>query len=83
MGREVETTYGCFRCGSLRLPVRSDDPAACSECGERGIVTFRQAMDILNEMHLRSRKQLDEVLEVIDISEYDFEERTDEEGTGE
>lgn len=77
MPRDVETLYGCFRCGALQPPLRhdlSEDIVRCGECGERGVVTFRQALDILNEMHLKNRRQLEDVLDVIDISEYDFEE---------
>lgn len=77
MAREVETLYGCFRCGSIRSTLKhslSEDLVLCGECGERGVVTFRQALDILNEIHLKNKHQLDDVLDVIDISEYDFEE---------
>lgn len=72
MGREVETIYGCFRCGSINGPLRDIQfIPICGECGERAIVTFRQAMDALNEMWLKVPKEINEAIRADD---YPFEE---------
>jgi DNA-directed RNA polymerase subunit RPC12/RpoP len=78
VGREVETEYGCFRCGAIRPEIRTDDNEHqyCKECGERGIVSQKQALDMLNEIYRRNRRQ---VMDVIDLDEYYIEEATESE----
>lgn len=79
MPREVEKTYGCFRCGVLQGPISYDkvtERVSCGECGERGIVSFKQALDMLNELYGGSHHQ--KVMEAMDIDEYYIEEAESE-----
>ena len=47
--------YGCFRCGKINGDLTEDDDGVylCGECGERSVLPFRGALDILNDMHLK------------------------------
>lgn len=80
MSREVETTYGCFRCGVLTPALRRDvhDRVLCGECGERGVVTFKQALDMLNNVWIYDRRAIEELT---DIDEYYIEEK-EQDGAG-
>ena len=44
--------YGCFRCGDTLGPmiVQTDGYVRCGGCNEVSVVTFQQALDILNNM---------------------------------
>lgn len=66
MVRETEDTYGCFRCGALKPTCsQRDEKVQCGECGEATVVTFRQALDMLNNLWLSNKNA------VIDSMEYD------------
>ena len=68
--RREETEYGCFRCGAYRPAGTVDtltNKQVCEECGEEGIVTFQQALDMLNEYWVRNHK---EVIDLMDADEY-------------
>jgi DNA-directed RNA polymerase subunit RPC12/RpoP len=68
--REIEQEYGCFRCGAIR-PATDRDPTTdalhCVECGEAAIVTFRQALDMLNGYYVQNKER---VVELMDADEY-------------
>lgn len=53
--REELKSYGCFRCGAEEGGFEYDEAgfAVCLCCGERAIVNFRQALDLLNDFHRR------------------------------
>jgi DNA-directed RNA polymerase subunit RPC12/RpoP len=66
--REVEDAYGCFRCGTIRpacVRESDDDKYECCECGEKAIVTLKQALDMINNHYLNNRT------EVVNSMEYD------------
>lgn len=58
--------YGCFRCGKImgKLHRLVDDHLICGECNENGIVSFVQALDLLNDHYLKHE------LEPMDDQEY-------------
>jgi len=56
------SVWACFRCGKVAGDVRKDSeegPWICEECGESGIVTIPQALDIINDFYLREEFTLD------------------------
>lgn len=70
MGRDVEYDYGCYRCGTLRPRVDRDpdtEQLRCVECGEASVVTFKQALDMINGYHVLHR---DEINNLQDYDEY-------------
>lgn len=74
MPRTEEKIYGCFRCGAIKPPLRHDlttDKVYCGECGERGVVTFQQALDMLNDIYRRDPK---DVIEALELDEFYIEE---------
>jgi transcription elongation factor Elf1 len=76
MNREVEDIFGCFRCGTVRPTCDRNpdtDKIHCGVCGEISVVTFRQALDMLNALWLSNRKQVDESM-LYDEYYFDFEE---------
>lgn len=57
--RDVEQEYGCYRCGTVRPIVethKSTGEVRCGNCGEAGIVTLRQSLDIVNDYYIRHKK---------------------------
>lgn len=48
--------YGCYRCGKIEGEVRYDEVIesyCCEECGAiDSLVTFEQALDIINDAYL-------------------------------
>lgn len=48
--------YGCFRCGKVNGETRYDEEMEefiCENCGNSSsLVTFEQALDIINDAHL-------------------------------
>lgn len=79
MNREVEDVYGCFRCGTVRPTCDRNpdtDKIHCGVCGECAVVTFRQALDMLNSYWLTHRK---EVVESMEYDEYYHEFKTTDE----
>lgn len=68
MNREVEDTFGCFRCGTVRPTCDRNpdtDKVHCGVCGEAAVLTFRQALDMLNSYWMIHRH------EVVQSMEYD------------
>lgn len=59
--------YACFRCGEIGGDVRQDgEHFTCDCCGENGLVTFIQALDILNDFYVNGQfPELDD--------DYDYE----------
>jgi len=48
--------YGCYRCGAVMGEVQEDPYEGhhrCGSCGEAAVISFLNALDMLNEMHLR------------------------------
>ena len=48
-------THVCYRCGSVNGEFVFDELSAvhhCGECGAEGVITFRQSIDILNQLVL-------------------------------
>lgn len=48
--------YGCFRCGEINGEISQDEETlvvSCQSCGEDSIVTFQQALDLLNDFYLK------------------------------
>ena len=53
---DISKVYGCFRCGVILGAVKVNPEEGyhtCVECGENGIVSFIQALDTINDQHLR------------------------------
>lgn len=50
------TVHGCFRCGEIGGDFELDEQGfcICSSCGERSIVSFQQALDLLNDFYLHN-----------------------------
>ncbi len=66
MAREVEYEFGCFRCGEFRPPIQVDSDTGkikCKGCGEESIVTFRQALDMINNYHLLHKDDIEKLME--------------------
>lgn len=61
---EVGNVYGCFRCGELCgevvITTESTLPI-CGSCGESSVLTFQQALDVMNELHLSGELMLSSV----------------------
>ena len=72
---DVNQLYGCFRCGRIMGDLKKEHEDAfptCGECGENGVVTFVQALDLLNDVHLSGDLEThdeDEYLEFIILDE--------------
>lgn len=80
MTRTEEQNYGCFRCGTVNPPCqkhRGSGRPICGVCGEDGIITQRQALDMLNNIYLQDESLIDEAR---DYDEYylDYEEGENE-----
>lgn len=46
--------YGCFRCGELMGDfTEAGETLTCSGCGEEGIVSMVNALDMINDMYLK------------------------------
>ena len=56
----VQPTHGCYRCGTIEGDFNEDENgvAICDHCGERSVVSFQQALDLLNDFHLSGHKIL-------------------------
>ena len=53
---QEEVVYGCFRCGHKQ--VANDDlirPTSCEDCGSPHLFTYQEALDLLNELHLKGK----------------------------
>ena len=61
--------YGCFRCGKVMGDIKKldDGHVQCGNCGEQSIVTFIQALDILNDYYRRDILDDDDM---VDFQEY-------------
>jgi len=49
--------HGCYRCGEQGVEYTEDDEytRVCGSCGaENSIVSFQEALDLLNEAYLRN-----------------------------
>ena len=59
-GREVKM-HGCFRCGAINEGFEIDEEgfAVCLCCGERSVVDFQQALDLLNDFYRRGYSIID------------------------
>lgn len=54
--------YGCFRCGIMMGDIKEAPNGVgyiCEGCGEQSVITFLNALDILNNMHLQGDLSLD------------------------
>lgn len=64
---EILTTRVCYRCGAVNGDYTFNDLSAihhCGECGEEGVVTVQQTMDILNQLVLDGTIVLEEISEI-------------------
>ena len=80
--REVETDYGCFKCGEVKPRIRTDNEGfvTCLSCGNsHGVISFKQSLDMINGFYLNNA---DEVAELMQADEYyvDYLKETDTEG---
>lgn len=63
---EVVDVHICFRCGEVEGDYDYDPTSAsqlCKNCGEHGVITVQQSMDILNELVLEERIKIRAVSE--------------------
>lgn len=73
-------TIACFRCGTRHdyLPEAEDTGfGICDECGEDAVLTFNQALDLLNDLYLNGTWDKDGYIEETlgeDYDELDFDE---------
>lgn len=53
----ADNIYGCFRCGETQgtFTVMDDGIVRCEACQEKSVVTFLQALDILNDLYTRGQ----------------------------
>lgn len=62
--------YGCIKCGVINGDLRRDelmeDIVSCGECGAKTIITFQQALDLLNDLHLKG------LLPVYEVDETEY-----------
>ena len=79
---DINNVYGCFRCGEVMgdVGIIDEHMPYCKECGEMGILSFRQALDIVNDFHrtgdlILSEEEQDyeEVLRIIEEEENNSE----------
>lgn len=64
---DVPHVHLCFRCGEVEGEYEFDENSAvqkCNSCGDHGVITVQQGMDILNELVLRNVVVLQEISEV-------------------
>lgn len=84
MTRDAECFYGCFRCGTLGGAWYEIDGGvrSCCECGEPGILTLQQALDMLNDIYLKHNQEVVDLMEggeeEYEISATDVEDKSDE-----
>jgi len=53
--------YACYRCGEMMGEIRESEGVygyICESCGEQGIVSFLNALDILNDMYVKGELHL-------------------------
>lgn len=63
---DVPYVTACFRCGTILPPFETDPSHAvykCECCGERGVITIRQALDIINDHVLTKEVNIEELTE--------------------
>lgn len=51
-----EQVYGCFRCGELMGDIREANDGyhyICENCGEVSVISFVNALDILNDLYIK------------------------------
>jgi len=56
-----EQLYGCYRCGEIMGEIRESDSSTgwtCESCGEPAVMSFLNALDILNDLYIRGDLQL-------------------------
>jgi len=53
---EEEIMYGCFMCG-VRVSAPDDliRPTCCEECGNPYLITYQEALDIINDLYLKKK----------------------------
>ncbi len=55
--------YRCFRCGTENETLMQNEEESafgvCCSCGEESVVTFIQALDIINEYYLQKEEAYD------------------------
>ena len=75
---DANTVYGCYRCGETEGEVLKleDGIYSCGGCGELSVVTFVQALDMLNSLHRQGHHVsvpeddlLEEALQIIEEEE--------------
>lgn len=67
---DPNSLYGCFRCGKIMGEIEQDELTTyykCMECGEIGVVSFQQGLDIINDMYRRGHIHLSNELDDLDI----------------
>jgi DNA-directed RNA polymerase subunit RPC12/RpoP len=53
---EKEIMYGCFRCGTqVEAPDDLIRPACCESCGSPYLITYQEALDLLNDLFLKKK----------------------------
>lgn len=68
--REEEIRYGCFRCGH-QIDALDDliRPSSCPECGKEYLLTYQEALDILNDLYLKEKFK---PIKIVDSDEESF-----------
>ena len=67
MSKSFEDLMTCYNCGESEFA--EGDDRTCSECGHPSLLTVQEAMDIVNDMHLKGHYKP----ETDDYEELDFE----------
>lgn len=59
--KDLKNIHGCFKCGAIDKEIRivEDVGVKCGDCGEFGIVTFEQALDLLADYSRDYGRHLD------------------------
>lgn len=53
---DPEQIYGCWRCGKVMGALKEDDAGfrlICGECGENSVLSFINALDVINDLFVR------------------------------
>ena len=67
--------WACYRCGEIMGDVRETENHygyTCESCGEQSVISFLNALDILNDLYLKGDLQFNEEdMYIDDITEDD------------
>ena len=54
--REEKIIYGCISCGTqVEAPDDLIRPSLCESCGHYYLITYQEALDILNDLYLKKK----------------------------